>query len=208
MNLLLREYKSIKQEISQKQKEKKALLAEKDTFSIWNAIRHLQINQRVAELTEDIEELKFRKSGVMLDISCNTDAEVKEVEKSCQTANSNLKLLQTRKDILDSEMDTDAQKYVTIKATIPQEQKKPLLDERIRQRSTIQEKIRIALDNLFHKEHDWKQLSKAEDIVDKKLHEDPYEFKERAFELRWEEEQNRRQMEPLKHPLHDKEQSR
>ncbi|SDN27862.1 hypothetical protein [Lachnospira pectinoschiza] len=190
------EYKKVKQAISAKQKEKKELLAEKQSLSILNPVRHMQISKRLTELSEDIEELKFKKSDLMLNMYCNSDKEIQEVESTCKTASHNLEILQNENTSLEKALSDDTERYQALESSVAPTQTAELLDERIKCRPTIRDKIRSTLKTLFRTQPNDDLIYDAEKNVTKMLHEDPHQFRERSIELRMKEEEQRRAEQP------------
>ena len=58
----LERYTGLVQQIKAKSKERKTLVAEKKELPIYHVKRHKALAVRIAELTEDLEELRFEKA--------------------------------------------------------------------------------------------------------------------------------------------------
>ena len=67
-------YTEIKQEIKEKNTERKQLRAEQDSLPFIHVIKHQKLSEQVATLTEDLEELKSEKSMLLNSMECADDA--------------------------------------------------------------------------------------------------------------------------------------
>ena len=61
----LERHTALMQQIKEKSKERKALVAEKKELSIYHVKRHKALAVHIAELTEDLEELPFIRKRVI-----------------------------------------------------------------------------------------------------------------------------------------------
>ena len=69
----LAEYLAVVEKIKNAVKERKALLAEKKEISFWNIPKAKELNAKIAELTENIEELKSEKAVLLNHLDCADD---------------------------------------------------------------------------------------------------------------------------------------
>ncbi len=60
---------------------RKTLLAEKGDTPIWNILKAKKLASRIAELTEQIEELQNEKNIVLQYLSCDDDKGISVVKK-------------------------------------------------------------------------------------------------------------------------------
>ncbi len=65
----LERYTGLVQQIKAKSKERKTLVAEKKELPIYHVKRHKALAVRIAELTEDLEELRFEKALLLKNLS-------------------------------------------------------------------------------------------------------------------------------------------
>ena len=75
----------MKQEIREKSSEQKSLRSEKKGTSIFNVKKQMELSQRIAELTEDLEELCSERTMLLNQLDCADDKEVKKVKTSVST---------------------------------------------------------------------------------------------------------------------------
>ena len=86
------DYTATVKQLKERTKEKKALSAEKKATPVLKILRHKELTQRIATLTEEIEELRSEKSRLLDSLSCKDDSEIshfkKEVADTEQAAGS------------------------------------------------------------------------------------------------------------------------
>ncbi len=86
----LAEYLAVVQKIKNAVKERKSLLAEKIEISFWNIPKSKELNVKIAELTEDIEELKSENSVLLDHLNCTDDAGTSVIKKDIAAAEAGL----------------------------------------------------------------------------------------------------------------------
>ena len=77
----LERYTSLVQQIKEKSKERKALVAEKKELPIYHVKRHKALAVRIAELTEDLEELRSEKALLLQRFEYAEDAEERQTRQ-------------------------------------------------------------------------------------------------------------------------------
>lgn len=189
---ILKEYSAIKNQLKRKTAEKKGLNAEKCNTSIFSPIQHIQLNQKIATITEDIEELKSRRTQLMWQASCQNETEIEKIERILSQMNTQLEKLKVQYDSLERQISDDALRFADIKSTIDSDQEFALLDMRLSVRDTCIEKILSKLQKVFGSKFDFQRFHDATDQIDDMLSEDPDIFHERSLYLRKECEQIQR----------------
>ena len=92
---ILAEYKNVKAEFKAKTAEKKELIAEQKNCGI-HFIRVSKLGEQIAALTEDIEELKFQKAGLLSQLNCQDNGiaarkqNLKKMENALETLEQQL----------------------------------------------------------------------------------------------------------------------
>ena len=79
------------QKIKNAVKERKALQAKKKEISFWNIPKAKELNVKIAELTEDIEELKSEKAVLLNQLDCADDAGIAAIKKDIAYAEAGLR---------------------------------------------------------------------------------------------------------------------
>lgn len=74
-------YTELVQEIRGKSKERKSLLAEKKETPFYLIPKQRELSRRIAELTEELEELKSEKDMLLHSLECSDDASIATVKR-------------------------------------------------------------------------------------------------------------------------------
>ena len=99
----LERYTLLVQQIKNKTKERKTLLAEKKATPFYQFVAHNDLAKQIAELAEDLEELKSEKTMLLSSFDCSEDTGIAEVKKSVAAMEENLKrLAKHEEDLLPS----------------------------------------------------------------------------------------------------------
>lgn len=108
-------YLAVVQKIKNAVKERKYLLAEKREISFWNIPKAKELNAKIAELTEDIEELKFEKSVLLDRLNCTDDAGISTIKKDIVAAEAGLSKLEQQEAKYTSELESALSEYAALK---------------------------------------------------------------------------------------------
>ena len=108
-------YKSIVKQIAAKKKERKELQAEKKSTPVIKVITHRDLARRIAELTEEIEELKSEKALLLAAMERTEDKDVSTVNDSLDRMESALAELDKREEKYTVELNEALQQYAEYK---------------------------------------------------------------------------------------------
>ena len=109
-------YAGLVQQIKEKSKERKSLVAEKKELPIYHVKRHKALAVRIAELTEDLEELRSEKALLLQKFEYAEDAGAEAFRKDIATMEAGLKKLETREQKYSVELDNVLTEYAELKA--------------------------------------------------------------------------------------------
>lgn len=101
----LERYALLVQQIKNKTKERKTLLAEKKATPFYQFVAHNDLAKKIAELTEDLEELKSEKTMLFSSFDCSEDTGIAEVKKSVAAMEENLKRLTKQEEKYAAELE-------------------------------------------------------------------------------------------------------
>lgn len=180
---IMAKYKSVRNQITEKVAEKKKLNVQKNNTSIFSPMQHIQLNQKIATITEEIEELKSRKTQIMYSISCQNDQEMKESERILSQMNTQLEKLEEQYSSLESQINENAIRFADVKSKADLKQDLTLLDARLSIREKCMEKLLLRLWKIFGKKFNFQRFYTATSQVDSKLAENPDIFHKRALYL-------------------------
>ena len=112
----LERYTGLVQQIKEKSKERKTLVAEKKALPIYHVKRHKALAVRIAELTEDLEELRSEKALLFQKLEYAEDAGAEESRKDIATMEAGLKKLEAQEQRYSAELDKALAEYAELKA--------------------------------------------------------------------------------------------
>ena len=112
----LERYAGLVQQIKEKSKERKALVAEKKELPIYHVKRHKALAVRIAELTEELEELRSEKALLLQKFEYAEDAGAEMFRKDIATMEAGLKKLEAQEQKYSAELDKALTEYTELKA--------------------------------------------------------------------------------------------
>ena len=114
----LERYTALVQQIKEKSKERKALVAEKKALPIYHVKRHKALAVRIAELTEDLEELRSEKALLLQKFEYAEDAGAEMFRKDIATMEAGLKKLEAQEQKYATVLDKALAEYAEMKAQV------------------------------------------------------------------------------------------
>ena len=112
----LERYTGLVQQIKDKTKERKDLLAEKKELPVYCVKRHKTLAVRIAELTEDLEELCSEKALLLQKFEYAEDAGAEAFRKDIAIMEAGLKKLEAQEQKYAAELDKVLAEYAELKA--------------------------------------------------------------------------------------------
>ena len=176
-NPILNKYNTVKKKLKAKVAERKELNAQKDKTSILNPIQHIKLNQQLTTVTEEIEELKSRKEQLIFQAECSTDKDMANLSKKYDQMNKNLDILDSQDISLQKQLEKDAAAF---------------------REENFRDKLIEQLKDTFGKYYDYHRRDIAANEVDYLNVEDPDVFSHRAWELKYQREQEMRRNQPAR----------
>lgn len=104
-------YKGIVKQISVKKKERKELQKQKKSTPVLKVMTHRNFDRRIAELTEEIEELKFEKARLLKAMGRSDDKDVATINDSFDRLESALAELDEREKKYTAELNEVLRQY-------------------------------------------------------------------------------------------------
>ena len=127
----LERYTGLVQQIKDKTKERKNLLAEKKETLFYQLPKLHDLSQRIAELTEELEELKSEKAALLNALDCTDDAGISDVKKQIATMETALKNLEKQESKYSAELEDALKQYAELKAQAADVDAVELMDARL-----------------------------------------------------------------------------
>lgn len=131
----LERYTGLVQQIKDKTKERKNLLAEKKETPFYQLPKLHDLSHRIAELTEELEELKSEKAVLLNTLDCADETSISDVKEQISTMETVLKNLEEQKAKYAAELEDALKQYADLKAQAADVDAVELMDARLDIRS-------------------------------------------------------------------------
>ena len=109
-------YNGLVRQIKDKSRERKALLAEKKALPARKIFKHKELAARIAELTEDLEELRSEKALLLRQFDYVEDAGAEAFRKDIAAMEAGIQKLEDQEQKYSTELDKALDEYVEVKA--------------------------------------------------------------------------------------------
>ena len=171
----LERYTGLVQQIKEKSKERKALVAEKKELPVYHVKRHKVLAVRIAELTEDLEELRSEKARLLQKFEYAEDAGAEAFRKDITTMEVGLKKLEAQEQKYSVELDKALTEYAELKARAAELDPVELYAARQAIRPTQEKIAEQQLEDTMHEKPSLIMLLSAKQEVSRLLGEDAEE---------------------------------
>ena len=111
----LERYTGLVQQIKEKSKERKALVAEKKELPIYHVKRHKALTVHIAELIEDLEELRSEKNLLLASLAYTEDDVADKFPKDIVAMEQSLKRLEEQEQKYSAELDAALNEYAGLR---------------------------------------------------------------------------------------------
>lgn len=193
----LERYTRIAGQIKEKSKERNALLSEKKTTPMLNIPKHRDLSRRIAELTEELEELHSEKKQLLAMLNYTEDTGLATVKKDVSTMEANLAKLEQQEQKYTAELNAALAEYSELKAQAadfdPDELAMAQLEIRPQKEASAESKIQAA----YGDKHDfWTMIGAKHDVAELLGEEEPRSLMERLRRKEREKERTQRDQQP------------
>lgn len=127
----LERYSVLVQQIKNTTKERKTLLTEKKATPFYQFVAHNDLAKQIAELTEDLEELRSEKTMLLSSFDCSEDTGIAEVKKSVSAMEENLKRLTKQEEKYAAELEDALKQFSELKEQAKNVDSAELSEQRI-----------------------------------------------------------------------------
>ena len=138
----LERYMGLVRQIKEKAKGRKNLLAEKKGTPFYQIPKLRDLARRIAELTEELEELKTEKEMLLRSLDCADDTGISSIKKDIAAMESALKKLEAQEAKYSAELDAALKEYSELKEQASEFDASDLMEARL---SIREEKERSAV---------------------------------------------------------------
>lgn len=193
---VLRQYSDLVGQIKTLSRERKGLLDEKKETSVLNILKQRELAKRIAQLSEDIEELRSEKAMILSHFDKTDDEGMKEVKKWVASMESSLQRLEQTEAKYQAELDAALAQFRELTGEAESMDKAELHVQRQGLRKTYTQDARDRLQKAHGKQYSPITMMEAQQDVDHLLRED-----ERKLEPPVQKRPVRHQPEPQKKQL-------
>ncbi len=201
----LERYTKIAGEIKEKSKERNTLLAEKKETPMLNILKQRELSHRIAELTEELEELRSEKKQLLTSLDYEEDTTLSAVKKDISAMEANLAKLEQQEQKYTAELSAALAEYKELQAQAadyyPDELAMAQLEIRPQKEASAESRIQAA----YGKQYDfWTMIGAKRDVAEMLGEEEPRSIIERLRRKERQKEQAQRTQEPLRKKQNDR----
>ena len=174
-------YTELVQEIRGKGKERKSLLAQKKETPLYLIPKQCELSRHIAELTEELEELKSEKNMLLYSLECSDDAGIAAVKKDISTMETALKKLSQQEEKYTAELNDALQQYAELKEQAAEFAPDELQDARLALRPAMERSAVDRVQSAYGDKYDSLMMSDSRRDVAELLHEQGEKHSVRKF---------------------------
>lgn len=198
-------YTKITGEIKEKSKLRNTLLVEKKETPILNIIKHRDLSRRIAELTEELEELRSEKKQLLASLDYAEDTTLSVVKKDISAMEASLAKLEQQEQKYTAELNASLAEYKELKAQAgdydPDELAMAQLEIRPQKEASAESRIQAA----YGKQYDfWTMIGAKRDVAEMLGEGEPQSIIERIRRKEWEKERAQRDQQPQRKKQKDR----
>jgi ATP-dependent exoDNAse (exonuclease V) alpha subunit len=165
LKIKMTRYIALVQQIKQVGGQRRNLLAEKKSSSKLNLLKQRDLSRRIAELTEDLEELRSEKAVLLQELQCADEAEISDIKKDIVTLENDLKKLEQMEKKYTAELDDALAQYGSLRAKTAAVDPVELMKARIALRPEKEQNAVQRLQRAYDEKFDPSALQKSREDV-------------------------------------------
>ena len=178
---LHKKYDELAAKIKEKQKEKRALQTKQVETPLYRPVEHIRLNAQIAEVTEELEELKSEKTRLINRIGVADDEGIKRSKARIETDRDNLKNAETAEIRAAVNLEDAAEEYHKLEAQAAEFDPNELMDARLALRPEEESRAASILKDNYTWQYDTDTIEQAIADVAKLLDEEPTATKPRSL---------------------------
>ena len=178
---LHKKYDELTAKIMEKQKEKRALQVKQVDTPLYKPVEHIRLNVKIAEVTEDLEELKSEKARLINRIGVADDEGVKRSKARIETDRDNLKKAETAEIRAAVDLEEAAEEFHKLEAQTAKFDPDELMDARLALRSEEESRAASILKETYTRQYDADTIKQAKTDGAKLLGEETIATKPRSL---------------------------
>ena len=168
----LERYMGLVQQIKEKTKGQKNLLAEKKETPFYQIPKLRDLARRIAELTEELEELQTEKEMLLRSLDCADDTGISSVKKDIAAMESALKKLEAQEAKYSAELDAALKEYSGLKEQASEFDAGELMEARLSIRGEKERSAVTRVQDAYGEKYDSLMMFDSKRDVANLLHEE------------------------------------
>ncbi|MFR8078344.1 MAG: MobQ family relaxase [Christensenellales bacterium] len=168
----LERYMGLVRQIKEKTKERKNLLAEKKETPFYQIPKLRDLARRIAELTEELEELQTEKEMLLRSLDCADDTGISSVKKDIAAMESALKKLEEQEAKYSAELDAALKEYSELKEQASELDAGELMEARLAIREEKERSAVTCVQDAYGEKYDSLMMFDSKRGVANLLHEE------------------------------------
>ncbi|MBR2928567.1 MAG: MobA/MobL family protein [Oscillospiraceae bacterium] len=174
---VLRQYSDIVGQIKTLSRERKGLLDEKKATSVLNILKQRELAKRIAQLSEDIEELRSEKAMILSRFDKTNDDGMKEVKQWVTSMESSLQRLEQAETKYQAELDGALRQFHDLTQEAETVDKSELQNQRQLLRKSNTQDAKSKIQQVYGKQYRAMTMMDAERDVESLLRDDEKRLK-------------------------------
>ena len=147
------DYLEIRGQIKEKQAERGTLKKELEGLSVLNLLKRNELKGKIAELTEEIEELRNEEQVIIRDFGKEDSAGMKQVKSDIADSERAVRQLDSQEAKLNGEIEKSKQEFERLKEQAAEFDSDALISERLALRKRMEASARERIRQAFGEKH-------------------------------------------------------
>lgn len=168
----LERYTGLVRQFKEKTKERKNLLAEKKETPFYQIPKLRDLARSIAELTEELEELKTEKEMLLRSLDCADDTGISSIKKDIAAMESALKKLEAQEAKYSAELDAALKEYSELKKQASEFDAGELMEARLSIRGEKERSAVTRVQDTYGEKYDSLMMFDSKRDVANLLHEE------------------------------------
>ena len=190
----LERYTQIVGRIKEKSKERNTLLSEKKATPMLNILKHRELSRRIAELTEELEELRSEKKQLLAMMDYAEDTGLSTVRKDISAMEANLARLEQQEKKYTTELNAALAEYAELKTQAsdfdPDELAMAQLEIRLQKEASAESRVQAAYGDKYDF---WTMIGAKREVAELLGEEEPRSIRERLRRKEYEKQRTEKQ---------------
>ena len=180
--------------LSKRSKERNTLLSEKKATPMLNILKHRELSRRIAELTEELEELRSEKKQLLAMMDYAEDTGLSTVKKDISAMETNLARLEQQEKKYTTELNAALAEYAELKTQAsdfdPDELAVAQLEIRPQKEASAESRVRAAYGDKYDF---WTMIGAKREVAELLGEEEPRSIREHLRRKEYEKQRTEKQ---------------